>query len=539
MRRVATEVLVIGGGATGAGVVRDAAMRGFEAILVERRDLSHGTTGRYHGLLHSGGRYVVKDPEAARECIEENRVLRRIMPHCIEDTGGYFVVTPWDDLDYVPKFVDGCITAGIPVEEVPIGQMLREEPLLNPKISVCLRVPDASADSFLATEATAASAREHGSTILTYHEVTEVVRDGDRVVGARCHDLVSGEDLEIAADLVVNASGAWAGKIAGTVGLDVQVLAGKGTMVAINHRVVNTVVNRCKMPADGDIIVPIHTVAVVGTTDDRVTDPDHFAIEPWEIRLIIEEGARLVPELPAMRILRAWAGVRPLYQETSVADTRDVTRAYTLLDHSTRDGVDGMITITGGKWTSYRQMAEVTVDRVCAKLGTDRACRTHVEVLPDPEQHDGPRRYHRLGARLARIEADEAFGELICECELVTRSDVQRSIIESEARTLDDVRRDTRVGMGPCQGGFCAYRVAALLHELRSIPIEDANVALRDFLQERWKGELSILWGQQLRQERLDELIYLSLFDTEHLPGPRSSNLGPSMYEEFAPETTS
>ena len=163
MRRIATEVLVIGGGATGAGVVRDAAMRGFATALVERRDLSHGTTGRYHGLLHSGGRYVVKDPEAARECIEENRVLRRIMPHCLEDTGGYFVVTPWDDADYVPKFVDGCVAAGIPVEEVPIGQMLREEPLLNRDISVCLRVPDASADSFLATEATAASAWSTGA----------------------------------------------------------------------------------------------------------------------------------------------------------------------------------------------------------------------------------------------------------------------------------------------------------------------------------------------------------------------------------------
>ncbi len=203
-------------------------------------------------------------------------------------------------------------------------------------------------------------------------------------------------------------------------------------MLAINHRVVNTVVNRCKMPADGDIIVPIHTVAVVGTTDDRVDDPDHFAIEPWEVRLMLEEGAKLVPELPSMRILRAWAGVRPLYQETSVADTRDVTRAYTLLDHSTRDGVDGMITITGGKWTSYRQMAEVTVDRVCAKLGTERACRTHIEVLPDPEHGDG-KRYHRLGARLARVEEDESFGDLICECELATRSDVQRSIIENEA----------------------------------------------------------------------------------------------------------
>jgi glycerol-3-phosphate dehydrogenase len=310
-------------------------------------------------------------------------------------------------------------------------------------------------------------------------------------------------------------------------------------MLAINHRVVNTVVNRCKMPADGDIIVPVHTVAIVGTTDDPVADPDHFAIEPSEIRLMLEEGAKLVPELPGMRILRAWAGVRPLYQETSVTDTRDVTRAYTLLDHSTRDGVDGIITITGGKWTSYRQMAEVTVDRVCAKLETDRACRTHIEVLPDPERHDGPRRFHRLGARLARVEENETFGELICECELVTRSDVQRSIIESEVRTLDDVRRDTRVGMGPCQGGFCAYRVTALFHEIRAVPVEDANVALRDFLQERWKGLLSILWGQQLRQERLDELIYLSLFDTEHLPGPRSSNLGPSMYEGIAPEASS
>ena len=216
-----------------------------------------------------------------------------------------------------------------------------------------------------------------------------------------------------------------------------------------------------------------------------------------------------------------------------------VTRAYTLLDHSARDGVDGMITITGGKWTSYRQMAEVTVDRVCAKLGSERSCRTHIEVLPDPEHGDGKRIYHRLGARLARVEEHESFGDLICECELATRSDVQRSIIEHEARTLDDVRRDTRVGMGPCQGGFCAYRVTAMLHELRSISIEDANVALRDFLQERWKGLLAIMWGQQLRQERLDELIYLSLFDTEHLPGPLSSNLGPSMYEEPAPETAS
>src|SRR5437764_12242829 len=94
------EILVVGGGSTGAGAVRDAAMRGFSTILVERGDLATGTTGRFHGLLHSGGRYVVKDPRSARECMDENRVLRRIAADCVEDTGGFFVTTPWDDPDY-------------------------------------------------------------------------------------------------------------------------------------------------------------------------------------------------------------------------------------------------------------------------------------------------------------------------------------------------------------------------------------------------------------------------------------------------------
>ena len=94
------EVLVIGGGSTGAGVARDAAMRGLSTVLVERGDLATGTSGRFHGLLHSGGRYVVKDPMAAQECYAENLVLRRIAADCIEDTGGLFVTTPIDDPGY-------------------------------------------------------------------------------------------------------------------------------------------------------------------------------------------------------------------------------------------------------------------------------------------------------------------------------------------------------------------------------------------------------------------------------------------------------
>jgi glycerol-3-phosphate dehydrogenase len=132
MKRIETEILVIGGGATGTGVAWDAALRGFRVVLVEKCDLTHGTTGRYHGLVHSGGRYVIKDPRSAAECISENRILRRTHAQCIEDTGGYFVVTPEDEGAYPDQFISACQQIGVPCTEISISKALRREPYLNP-----------------------------------------------------------------------------------------------------------------------------------------------------------------------------------------------------------------------------------------------------------------------------------------------------------------------------------------------------------------------------------------------------------------------
>src|SRR3954469_7955031 len=191
-----TEVLVIGGGSTGAGVARDAAMRGFSTALVERGDLATGTTGRFHGLLHSGGRYAVKDPVAARECVVENPILRRTATDCIEDTGGLFVSTRWDDPAFGADFLRGCRETGVPVEEVPVSEVLRREPRLDPGITRAFAVPDANLDPWKLVSACTRSATDYGARILPYHRVLGLeVRDG-RVVGAHVQNELAGDEVE-------------------------------------------------------------------------------------------------------------------------------------------------------------------------------------------------------------------------------------------------------------------------------------------------------------------------------------------------------
>jgi glycerol-3-phosphate dehydrogenase len=517
MPTLTTDVLVIGGGATGAGVAWDAALRGYDVVLVDRADLAEGTSGRFHGLLHSGGRYAVKDPHAAEECIGENRILRAVAADCIEDTGGLFVTTPFDDSAYADRFKEGCHATGVDCEEVGVAQALREEPRLNPGISRAFRVPDASIDAWKTVWSLARGAQQRGAHVLPYHAAVGIHRDADAVTGARLRDVRSGEEVDVDAAVTVNAAGAWAGRIADMAGIEgVRVLPGRGIMIAMNHRLVNTVINRCQMPTDGDIIVPIRTVSVIGTTDVHTDDPDDHTVLQDEVDAMLEDGERLVPGFRTARALRVWTGVRPLFEDAKGADTdtRDVTRAHALLDHEQRDGVKRFVTITGGKLTTFRLMAEETVDAVCRQLRDQRPCTTSTEPLPGSESGET----YTLGERLERKENALRSSQLICECEMISREKLEQTMRRRATANLDDIRRSLRLGMGPCQGGFCIYRATGILHGVDGLDAQAADTALLRFLQERWKGTWPILHGDQLRQARLDDWIFHGVLDVEHLP---------------------
>ena len=290
------DAIVIGGGATGAGVLRDLARRGLRTLLVERGDFGTGTTGRYHGLLHSGGRYVGRDKVAARECIVENRVLRRIAPASIEDTGGYFVATPDDPDDYVEAFADNCEQSGVAVRggagRGAARPRARAQPADPARVPRPGRVHRAvAADRRHASPTPGPRLRRAART----RRSSGSRSTRGRIVAVTLRDERSGTVSRVWTQFVVSAAGAWAGQIAALAGVQVEMTPGKGTMLIYNHRMTDAVINRCHKSSDGDIMVPVHTVAILGTTDIKVPDPDDLDIPREEVAGAGRRGREAVP----------------------------------------------------------------------------------------------------------------------------------------------------------------------------------------------------------------------------------------------------
>ncbi len=522
MRTIETDVVVIGGGSTGVGVARDAAMRGFRTVLVDRGDLAQGTSGRYHGLLHSGGRYVVSDPESATECAQENAILKRIQPGAVEATGGLFVVTPGDSEDYADGFLDACAAAHVPAREITIPQALEREPRLNHGLKRAFEVEDGTVDGWQLVWGAVRSAEAYGARILTYHRVTRIDHEDGQLQAVVCHDERGGDDLRVGCRFVLNCAGPWAGRIAAMAQCHgVDVVPGAGIMIAMNHRLSQTVINRCIYPADGDILVPVHPVCIIGTTDEKAEDPDRLPIPAYQVQQMLSAGEEMIPGFRHSRALHAWAGARPLVRDSrvSASDTRHMARGMHVVDHLERDGLHGLLTIAGGKLTTYRLMAERIVDRMCEQMGEQRACRTAEEAVPGSENGH----LYTIGHRLHDVETQTTAPsgqQIICECELVTRRMLEGVLDAVPGGNLDDVRRQVRLGMGPCQGGFCASRATGIAHERGDVDVERATGLLRLFMQNRWIGLWPILFGEQVRQCALDNWIYEGTLDLEHLPEP-------------------
>ena len=514
-QQLETQVLIIGGGATGTGLARDLALRGVRCLLVEKQDINAGASGGNHGLLHSGARYIASDPASARECRDEGAILKRLAPQCIEDTGGLFVAVKGDEENYIAAFADRCERCGITATAIDPQVALEMEPSLSSDTIAAFTVKDASIDPFKLSLDNLAQAGTLGTSLLLHHKVVGFDKRAGHIEAVRLMDRRHGNQVRVHADQIVNATGAWAGEVAAMAGARINMVYSQGSLIISQMRLGERVLNRLRKAADADILMPAGTVSIFGTTSKRIDAPDQCRPTTAEIDAMIDDGMAMVPKLADTRFIRAYAGVRPLVRSGNGSDDRAVSRGFSLQDHDS-DGLDNFITITGGKLTTYRLMAEKTANLVCWRIGNTTACRTAEEPLPASSEA----RYTEPGFTPKMwFKKKDPSDLLLCECEMVPTS-VFNAIVASLTTNghrpgLREMGQRSRVGKGPCQGSFCSLRMAAHMYNQGMLKDGEGVLELKDFLNERWRGMQPLLWGPAVSQAELQEALHCGLLGLE------------------------
>jgi len=421
-----------------------------------------------------------------------------------------------DPPNYPEELMRACERLGIPAQELPLAEVLQGEPSLTPHIKRAICVPDASIDPFRLIRANVEEAERLGAKFFPHRQVESISTNQGSIHGLRARDSRTGEEFHLDCRFLVNAAGVWAGRIGQLAGAPLEVVFSKGSLIVLNQRLVSAVINRCRPPSSGDILVPHGPALIIGTTSQNTEEIEDPAVEEDEVDLLLTEGGKMVPQVSSTRVIRAYAGVRPLMGAREAdGDSRKISRDFLLVNHGETDGLKGFFSIVGGKLTTYRLMAERTVDALCQEMGNKTPCSTAQRLLPFPEEYN----FHDLGSRLRRLSTGRSFQgteQIICECELVSKQDILQEIQSVSPISLTEVQKRTRAGMGPCQGGFCSHRLTALLVEAGILPPGASLLALKHFLEERWKGIRPVLWGPQLREEQLIQALYTELFNLDH-----------------------
>ena len=515
-----TDVLIIGGGVTGTGLARDLAFRGISSIVLEKDMINAGASGRNHGLLHSGARYVYSDPASAMECKKEGDILKKIAPHCIEETSGLYVATQNDAEDYISLFPQLCKKAGIPCQKLSVKQALELEPGLSNQVVAAFKVEDASVDPFHISLENMNQAIEYGARYFSHCKVTKIITGSRVIQKVVVKDTANKKMFDIESNIVVNATGAWAGAIAKLAGIHVDMIYSKGTLLITHNRITNHVINRLRIPSDGDILVPGGTVSIFGTTSRRIHTLEKVQASIEETDSLITEAKAMLPELEHTRYIRAYAGVRPLIKENGSQkngsdDDRAVSRGFSLIDHKEHE-IDNFITITGGKMTTFRLMAEKTANLIAKKLKNKKKCQTALKPL----HSKAPSQMTEAGISFKHWAKKHDKDDIImCECEMISKNQFKHLISwlkkNKKKADLNALRVHSRLGKGACQGTFCCQRVTGLMYDEAYLKEDDGIHNIKDLLHERFIGQRPILWNGQLSQAELGEALYCGFYGLE------------------------
>lgn len=532
---VDVDVVVIGGGVNGTGVARDAAIRGLKVALFERNDLAFGASGNNSGMIHGGPRYMLNDPHVTETSCRDSGYIQAIAPHLLfrvpflmpaENKGQAKIMYALMDAFFEAYDRYQPLKRGKKHAMLSVDEMRKLEPGIRGDMVGGFSFDEWGIDGVRLCTANTIDAFERGARVFVGTTVERVERreDTGEISAVHYRDRVTGQTGKLRTHTVVNATGAWApitASLGGIAPVRARVRPGKGIHIIYDRRLVNYAITSRTIDGRQIFIAPWQNMSVVGTTDDDYYgDLDDVRATSEEVRYLVQGISRVFPAIRTARAIGTYAGVRPTLHAFGPLED-ELSREHEIIDHATH-GAPGLYSMIGGKLASYRIFAEEMTDILAARFGLSLPSSTHEKPLPggdllvDPgalgqqigiETIAAKRLTYRHGSRALRIaeRVHERPREActVCVCEPVTEAEVRHVVRHEWARSVADVSRRTRLGLGACGGMRCAARCGQIVAQELGLSPQDGLKQAARFLVKQSQTRSVALGPEQARQEAL------------------------------------
>jgi glycerol-3-phosphate dehydrogenase len=528
------DVCVIGGGVTGAGIARDLSLRGLSVLLLEKGDWGAGTTGASSWMIHGGPRYLEFDWDTTRLSTQDAGYIVSIARNFVYRVVFLIPVLPHDRnniermetaMEVYDRFQP--LKKAHPHRRLTAEEARQAEPGLTPDLIGAVTMEEWGVDPHRLVWANVEDAVAHGARAMNHTTVIDLVRDGGKVIGVR-YRAADGSISEARARVVVNATGPWSPQVSGLAGLSVELRPAKGIHIIYPHRISNFSISAESVDGRDLLMVSHAGFTLLGTTDDDFYgDLDSVDVMQDEVEYLLQGIERVFPSIRSYRPVRTTTGVRPtLFKWRRYED--ELSRRYEVIDHA-KDGVEGFVTIAGGKLSMYRLMAEQTSDAVCRKLGHQAASTTATTPLPGNESEMEPaadlarrcgipalaavKLQSRHGTRAEQVLDGGRSARLVCRCEPMTEAELAYSARSEQVRSLADAFRRVGLAAGPCAGAACVLRAAEVIGTELGWSASQRFDAAREFVRGAWLGRAPVLGHAGWAQEELAQGAMRGLFN--------------------------
>ena len=518
------DVVVIGGGVTGAGVARDLSLRGLSVLLLEKGDWGAGTSGASSWMIHGGLRYLEFDWDTTRLSNVDSGHIVTIARNLVTRVVFIVPVLPGDknnieEVETALEVYDRYqpLKHSHPHRRLTSDEAHQVEPGLTPDLVGAMTVEEWGVDPHRLVYANVQDAVAHGAQAMNHTRVIELIKDAGKVIGVRFR-APDGEISEARARAVVNASGPWAPEVGAMAGVSIHLRPAKGIHIVYPHRISNFSITAESV--DGrDLLMVAHAgFTLLGTTDDDFYgDLDSVDVLEDEVDYLLQGFERVFPSIRQYRPVRTTTGVRPtLFKWRRYED--ELSRQFAVIDHA-GEGADGLISIAGGKLSMYRLMAEETSDAICARLGHQVKSTTAGRPLPGNESDPVPvaelasrcgisglavvKLQSRHGSNAEKVLDEGATSRILCRCEPVTEAELTYAARHEQVLTLADAFRRVGVAGGPCAGAACILRSAEVLGRELGWSASQRFDAAREFVRGAWLGRAPVLGNAGWAQEEL------------------------------------